>query len=617
MLTLLLVDAHPLVRELLSTALRPHDMRCLAASDEDEARAMLSFHAPDAIVIDPFGHSRQESRFLSWLREQPNGATMPVVVLTDIATRETVKIAVEHRVAGYLIKRQFSLSRFVQTVRRAVNARVASDPALLGNANAPATEQDGERPPIRIEQVQAGMQSGASTGGAGVVGASVEKPKPAPDPAEALRTLMPVVKRSELQERMDEAQELRALSPTVGRLMTLADNPNSSIDDIVKAVKLDQAIALKLLRLSNSTVYNRGEQCDSIKKAVLRIGGSQIKQAVMNLSVIDQFSCSDAMGGLDTKHFWEHAIACGLIAGRLAKPRGDEFADSAMTMGLLHDIGRMILAHAAPDEYRQVLETANSMELPLEQVEKRMLMVDHAEVMDRILRTWQFPKALFNPIVFHHLSAGNIRRAVPQESQEAATLALANCLAHAMLLGSSGNETIYPIEDLCDMLRLDPKQIMTIEREVPDETSDLKFSMLSRSDLGSWTERSAEWADAFGCEFRPLVVSLKPEFDSIRILCERLKDPMQSGKPNIALVRIRNPRERVPIGQALVEAERAAGVENLPVIAMSAGGELALEHGLASRRINRNMRIPFAMNRFVRTVRELLDEQGRALSEAA
>ncbi|TVQ80555.1 MAG: HDOD domain-containing protein, partial [Phycisphaeraceae bacterium] len=375
--------------------------------------------------------------------------------------------------------------------------------------------------------------------------------------------------------------------------------------------------ALKLLRLSNSTVYNRGEQCDSIKKAVLRIGGSQIKQAVMNLSVIDQFSCSDAMGGLDTKHFWEHAIACGLIAGRLAKPRGDEFADSAMTMGLLHDIGRMILAHAAPDEYRQVLETARSMELPLEQVEKRMLMMDHAEVMDRILRTWQFPKALFNPIVFHHLSAGNIRRTVPQESQEAATLALANCLAHAMLLGSSGNETIYPIEDLCDMLRLDPKQLLAIEREVPDETSDLKFSMLSRSDLGSWTERDAEWADAFGCEFRPLVVSLKPEFDSIRILCERLKDPMQVGKPNIALVRIRNARDRVPVGQALVDAERAAGVENLPVIAISAGGELALEHGLVSKRVNRNMRIPFAMSRLVRTVREVLEEQERTLSAAA
>jgi len=73
----------------------------------------------------------------------------------------------------------------------------------------------------------------------------------------------------------------------------------------------------------------------------------------------------------------------------------------------------VILAELLGDLYAQVLSSAADQMLPVEQVESRLLMLNHAEVMDRVLRAWRFPKDLVGPIVLHHLSAGNIGRQRP------------------------------------------------------------------------------------------------------------------------------------------------------------------------------------------------------------
>jgi len=66
------------------------------------------------------------------------------------------------------------------------------------------------------------------------------------------------------------------------------------------------------------------------------------------------------------------------------------------------------------------------------------------DVMDRILQMWRFPQHLIKPIAMHHMSIGNIRQLAPSLVKPIGILALANRLAHALLLGASGNVAVYP-----------------------------------------------------------------------------------------------------------------------------------------------------------------------------
>jgi len=300
------------------------------------------------------------------------------------------------------------------------------------------------------------------------------------DGVQTVKDLKPIMTRSEIQELLDNCSELKGMSPTVAQILKLTQSPRCSIEQVVKVIKQDHAVSLKILKLANSSTYTRGEPVDTIQKAVLRIGLTQIRQAVLNISVIDQFSGEDQNVQLSTPKFWEHSIATGLITAEITHALSDKTSelDIAFTMGLLHDIGRIIYLEMLGEKYKAVLKAAEFLQVPLEQVESRMLLINYADAMDRILHKWKFPKDLVNPIALHQLSLGNIRRMAPNALNEVAALALANRLVHALLLGSSGNLSLYPTEEFVSLLRLKPDVIKRIEKEIPSQTDDIKFSML-------------------------------------------------------------------------------------------------------------------------------------------
>ena len=139
---------------------------------------------------------------------------------------------------------------------------------------------------------------------------------------EELKRLKPIMSRNELMDAILEGSDLRAMGPAVQQVLALTRSASSSIDAIAKAIKQDQALSLKVLKVANSPLFAHGERVENVQKAVTRIGISQIQTTVMSLSVVDQFSAASLAGRIKTEWFWEHSIACGLIASRIARARG-------------------------------------------------------------------------------------------------------------------------------------------------------------------------------------------------------------------------------------------------------------------------------------------------------
>src|SRR5262249_30190890 len=157
-------------------------------------------------------------------------------------------------------------------------------------------------------------------------------------------------------------------------------------------------------------------------------------------------------------------------------------------------------------------------QLPLEQVETRMLMFNHADLMDRILNAWQFPKSLIEPIAMHHLSAGNIRNLSPQIIAEASTLALANRLAHAMLLAYSGYDCLSPTDEFVDVLELQPETIKFIEDQIPEQTTDMKYAMLQSGTTPVSSDYRELVLSKFSQSIHALYIGANPSIDGYRIL---------------------------------------------------------------------------------------------------
>src|SRR5690606_3887518 len=139
----------------------------------------------------------------------------------------------------------------------------------------------------------------------------------------------------------------------------------------------------------------------SVDEAVVRIGTGAIRQTLLNIGVIDNFSPQGRAGAIDRLQFWEHSIACGLIAAELERATGGTAPDEAFTLGLLHDVGRLVLARQLGGTYGRVVDAAARCGAPLERAESRLLGLTHAEIMPAVLRQWNLPASLVEPIATH------------------------------------------------------------------------------------------------------------------------------------------------------------------------------------------------------------------------
>lgn len=551
----LVVDDMAVFREPIALALRQRGFQAQTAEDGLDALNKLNAQRPDVILLDLAMPRMDGLSLLRHIRGQGQFQDIPVILLTAIGDRTKIMDAGQLGVRDYLLKSRFSIDDLC---------------ARLGKYATPAVAV--ARPVQPVEPSDEKVQvSPAPT--------SVRHDTTPTDPTEALRAIKPILSRSEIYERIEKADELKAMSPVVGQLLKLTGSVNCSIHQVANIIRQDQAIALKVLKLANSVVYARGEHVESVQQAIGRIGLTQIREVALNISVMNRFADSKIASVLDSNDFWEHSIATGLIAAQIVRFRNgnDTDANAAFTMGLLHDVGRMVFIEQFADEYLEVMKTADRLQLPLEVVESRMLLVNHADLMDRLLHQWKFSKALVDPIALHHLSLSNARGLAPRTVNEVAVLSLANCMAHAMLLGTSGSNTIHSVSALIEFLKLRDDQMCELEKGIGEEVSDMKFTMLTNAEDARRTpDLRLRIGKLFTSPLRPLYVSCQTGFDAYRAFTTALAEPGDE-RPNVAIVYVNAPSEREQLTGRLREAEKQVGVAGVPTIMLSHKGNIALE----------------------------------------
>ncbi|MEE9129324.1 MAG: HDOD domain-containing protein [Phycisphaerales bacterium] len=573
MSTILVVDDMAVFREPIAAALRAKGYETICASDGREALGIVKTGQPDLVLLDVAMPIMDGLEFLKALNADATIPRPPVILLTAVAEKSYVLQAAQLGVNDYLLKSQFSLEELAARVQR----RLSVDDAQASMCRAAAAVPQADDPE----------------------GAARE------EPAANLKSLKPIMKRAEVVECLEKCGELKALPPSVTEVLKRTRNARCSLEQIAKPIKQDPAIAIKILKLANSSVYSRGQPVESVEHALTRIGLDMVRQVMLNISVIDQFRSVSIVEHVPASHFWEHSIACGIVAAEIAHARGANETTAAFTMGLVHDVGRLIFAKQLGEDYQNVVHAARDLCLPLERVESRMLLLNHADGMDRLLHKWHFSKEFIDPVVFHHLSVANIRKATPHRVDDVATLALANRLCHALMLGNSGNEAIYQTEEFCDVLELDAEVIQRIEQTARDETETLKLGLLAMSDGDAWQDCRERHRSALTAPFRSLFVSARPEFDAFRIFCDQLGE--RSGEPpNIGIVHLTATNECERVTQDYVSTESQSGVDRLPLIILSPKAELKLKDRVMANRQHELLPTPIVIARFIEAINRSL-----------
>lgn len=159
----------------------------------------------------------------------------------------------------------------------------------------------------------------------------------------------------------------------------------------------DPAMAAKLLQIANTSYFGTGQAVMSIRTAVATIGVEMIGELVRTHII---FPAGLLARGFSIDELCESSLRCAQSVRRaVADPK---LADEAYTVGLLHDIGRLVLAVEMKDRYATVLDVAATTGRPLYEVEQAQLGVTHGEVGAHLFAMWALPVALIDAIAHHH-----------------------------------------------------------------------------------------------------------------------------------------------------------------------------------------------------------------------
>ncbi len=611
MSTILVVDDNAIVRDPIAEALRGNGYDVVCAADGAQALSRMRESRPDLVLLDVNMPELDGFAVLGTMRRNPELEDIPVIMLTERAEREDIIAAAERRVQGYLLKSEFSIDELFARVA----ACLGGEPVVVASVVTGESSAQGGYAQWRARAEQPSTASSATSRRASPPGprgrTTSESDAPAPVCAtdladvKSLDDLSPMITKAQLFKLVNEGLELRPLGPTVQNVIAVTGSASCCADDVAKAVTHDQALSIRILKLANSSAYSRGRPVNSVKDAVARIGIQEVRSMVMALGILHNYE-GGAGEHVNPRLFWEHSIACGLIASAIAKKRQDSKVDDSFLWGMVHDVGRLILLDHVSDEYGHVWDAAEHLSLPLEAVEAKLMVLDHCDILEQALEHWQFPREFIAPAVNHHNSMQTIKRLGPEHYEAAATVALADRLAHALLLGSSGNEAVYPIDELVQELKLTPRTILQLTETIPDETRDLKFTMLARTGDDEWPDFALQVKERLATEVRPLCISAEPDVDVYRMFCERIASASDDKPPNLGVIYFRDANEFSQLTAKFDAAEEPETAASTPVVLIVAKGELDTNHPWIAPRRYAVLTTPVRIPKFISTMQQVL-----------
>lgn len=205
----------------------------------------------------------------------------------------------------------------------------------------------------------------------------------------------------DLNTVLSQADQLPAVSHSAIELVSLLANDDVDIHTLADKVTLDPVVSSRVLKVANSTFFNRGRQVGSIPDAVMIIGMINARSLIIAAAVMGK-SKAPNVPGFSVDHFWRHSLSTAVITQQLGLHLGLS-TGIAFSTGLLHDIGKLVLALAWPEDYAKAVKLRSDENLQMFEAELEIFGIDHSTVAAGILGDWNLPPALVNAINEHHM----------------------------------------------------------------------------------------------------------------------------------------------------------------------------------------------------------------------
>jgi HD-like signal output (HDOD) protein len=233
--------------------------------------------------------------------------------------------------------------------------------------------------------------------------------------------------------RLQSIGDIPTLPPVLMQVWDLTTKDDTSAADLGRVIGADPGLTGALLRLANSAYFGFPRKVATVTQAVVILGFDTVKSLAMGASVFRALR-SDS-GRIDPGAFFHHSLMAAMASRLVMERRHPARAATAFSGGILHDIGKLVVAEFLPEAARRIAGRIETGGTP-EDAERGELGLTHAEIGGWFAGAWNFPEELAAAVQWHHRPAE-----APSHRDYVSAVHLGDVLAHRAGATGSGRPT--------------------------------------------------------------------------------------------------------------------------------------------------------------------------------
>lgn len=261
-----------------------------------------------------------------------------------------------------------------------------------------------------------------------------------------------------LTQIIKKVNRLEPIPTVIHKVLDLADNPESSLSDLVEVVERDPAITANLLKTVNSAHMGLPVKVDSVSQAVSMLGLQQVVEMVLSQNLSGNLQRSQKGYGMAKGDLWRQSLAVAMVARTLAGQRDLMSLPAIYTAALLKDIGKVILHEYVADQLPAIQKMVAEKSMSFVEAEKAVLGIDHPALGGIIAKQWHFSPHMTYMIENHHLP-----NPASRNDPATATLYLADMVAMMVDTGIGVDRLAYHVyQDVFNDFFTDKEQLKSL-----------------------------------------------------------------------------------------------------------------------------------------------------------
>lgn len=249
---------------------------------------------------------------------------------------------------------------------------------------------------------------------------------------------LPFISGSPAREQTLKCLErLPSLSPMRMQLLSKLTRRDCEVAELTSVVEKDAVLSAQILRLSNSAMFGRSQPINSVHHAITLIGVGSMRKFVLGASISNLFTRFRTAPSFSVARFNLHSVATGTLVELIAEEIEVELPSGAFIAGLLHDVGKLLIAVSMPKQYEDILGVVAVTGASLIDCEREVLGTDHAELSGLAISRWELAEPIRLAACFHH---------EPERAPASGKLSLALAVHQADVFINELGMSVFPIK---------------------------------------------------------------------------------------------------------------------------------------------------------------------------